>query len=88
MPIEVERNTAISFNAVGATLQGKRGLVVGTANEQGIATGCAEAGAVAWIGRWGRGRVGIGGRPPADAESTMPFKASAACRLERLKIGG
>jgi hypothetical protein len=35
------------------------------------------SGAVAWIGRWGRWRVGIGGRPPADPESTMPFKANA-----------
>ena len=32
---------------------------------------------VAWIGHWGQGRGGIGGRPPPDRKSTMPFKANA-----------
>jgi hypothetical protein len=60
MLMEVKPNTAITFNAAGATLRGKRGLAVGIANEHGIATGCAEAFAAAGAPLHGSA-VGVGG---------------------------
>jgi hypothetical protein len=45
MLMEVKPNTAITFNAAGSTLQGKRGLVVGIAPAPIVNTSCNRIGA-------------------------------------------